>query len=140
MIDSNKKAGWACPLNGKACNDGVREDFPEVAPGVKVHCRWWQHVLGKDPQTQKEIDNFDCAVAWLPVIGIENSQMTRHAAASADKVANEVAQTKQAVSTLSRAVAVAAESIRQGIEQGAIQVMLPSPGIEPPTNGHDHPE
>lgn len=90
MIHPSKKVACACPLNGKICTDGVREDFPEnpAKPGHKVQCRWWQHIYGKDPQTEQIVDEFDCSIPWLTVTTVETSQNARGAAASTDKVAN----------------------------------------------------
>jgi len=80
-----------CPLNGQVCSSGVRKDFPEEqTTGQKHTCRWWIHVAGKDPQSEKQVDHFDCSMAWMPVLQIEGSQMTRQVAASADKVASEI--------------------------------------------------
>jgi hypothetical protein len=109
----------ACPLNGKACIDGVREDFPHTeipgSPGSfgsKLKCRWWQHLYGKDPQSEKMIDQWDCAVAWLPITTIETSQMAKQTSASVDKMANQVNEL---------AINSAGQNIRQGIETGRAQ-------------------
>lgn len=136
MIDAASKVECACPLNGKLCIDGSREDFPETKVGNKVKCRWWQHVAGKDPQTEKILDNFDCAIAWIPVIAIEGAQMSRQTAASVDKVANEIASVKTNVNGLAGALRVAAAEIRTGIEAGGVSVMLP-PGSR---NGEEKPD
>jgi hypothetical protein len=137
MIEPSSKNECACPLNGKLCVDGTREDFPKNTVGGLVKCRWWQHLAGKDPQSEKMVDQFDCAVAWLPVTSIEGAQMSRQAAASVDKVANEVAAVKQGVAGLAGAVRVASKGISQAIEQGALTVMLPSPSPSGETNGHE---
>jgi hypothetical protein len=131
MIDPATKKEYACPLNGKLCVDGVREDFPTNSVGGKVPCRWWQHVAGKDPQTEKVFDAFDCAVAWMPSIGIEGSQMSRQTASSVDKLANEVAFVKTNVGALAGALRVAAADIRQGIETGGISLALPPAETKP---------
>lgn len=83
----------SCPLNGKTCCDGIRDDF-EKHPITKqqIKCRWWVHLTGKDPQSEKNVDEFDCSIAWLPIIGLENSQMIRFNAASTDKVANNISK------------------------------------------------
>lgn len=78
----------ACPINGKLCIDGRREDFPKEANGAPVECRWWTAIKGKDPQSNADIDIHDCAVAWVPVTTLDASQSSRFAAASSDKVAN----------------------------------------------------
>lgn len=86
----------SCPLNGQICSDGIRSDFKEhPITGQKFKCRWWAHMVGKDPQTEKSVDRFDCSISWLPIIGIENAQAQRFTAASVDKVANEVRRTTE---------------------------------------------
>lgn len=139
MIDPASKIAWACPLNGKLCIDGTREDFPTNEVGGKVKCRWWQHLAGKDPQSEKVIDQYDCAVAWLPTVGIEGAQMARQTSASVDKVANQVAELKGGVSAMAGALRVAAAGISQAIQSGALTVMLPPPDPDHTTNGQEEP-
>jgi hypothetical protein len=79
-----------CPLNGKVCKGGKREDFPKDEVGAPLQCRMWTHVLGMDPQTGQNIDLWDCSVAWMPVLMVENSNQVRQATASIDKTANIV--------------------------------------------------
>lgn len=126
MIDPASKIEVACPLNGKLCIDGSREDFPKNKAGGAVKCRWWQHLAGKDPQSEKMIDQYDCAMAWMPTVTIEGAQMGRQTAASVDKVATEINAVKSRLGALGQAVQAAGESIRKGIKQGALQVFLPS--------------
>jgi hypothetical protein len=137
MIDPISKIEVACPLNGKQCVDGSREDFPTNAVGGKMKCRWWQHLAGKDPQSERMIDQFDCAIAWMPVTTIEGAQMGRQTGASVDKVANEVATLKGHMAAMSGAIRVAGAGISQAIESGVLQVMLPSPAGEPEKNGNE---
>ncbi len=56
-------------------------------------CPMWTQVRGKNPQSEEEIDRWDCAVALLPLLLIENSQRQMQTAASVDKVANEMKKT-----------------------------------------------
>lgn len=65
-----------CPLIKKKC--------------VGAKCRFWTHLLGKNPQTEGTIDKFGCAIEFLPILLVENAQMVRQGAASTDKVANMV--------------------------------------------------
>lgn len=136
MIDPTTKVAWACPLNGKLCVDGTREDFPKNEVGGLVKCRWWQHLAGKDPQSEKMVDQYDCAIAWLPTVGIEGAQMSRQTGASVDKVSNEVRAVKANLNVLSQSIRAAAAEIRQGIESGSVSIMLP-PGS---TNGKENPD
>jgi hypothetical protein len=127
MIDPASKKECACPFNGQLCIDGVRADFPKNKVGGLIQCRLWQHLAGKDPQSEKTIDNFDCSIAWLPVTTIETAQMSRQTSASVDKVANEVAIVHTKLQELGQAVAGAASNIREGIEAGSLHVLLPPP-------------
>lgn len=136
MIDSSQKRECACPLNGQHCLDGTRADFPTNAVGGKMKCMWWQHIAGKDPQSEKMLDHFDCAVAWIPVTCVEGAQMSRQTGASVDKVANEVATLKNHLAAVAGAIRVAGAGISQAIDTGSLNVMLPSPGTEPEHNGH----
>jgi hypothetical protein len=127
-----------CHINGKLCIDGIRSDFEnDPATGRPAGCRQWVHLFGKDPQSEKVIDQFDCSFAWVPVTTIEGAQMSRQTAASVDKVANQVAEVKQGVVAMGGAVRVAAANISQAIEAGAMTVMLPPPSSGPETNGHE---
>lgn len=90
MQDSSERQEMVCPLNGKLCINGKREDFPKDKIGNLIQCRLWVHLYGKDPQSEKTIDQWDCAWAWVPTTTIEGAQASRFAAASSDKVANEV--------------------------------------------------
>jgi hypothetical protein len=58
---------------------------------VEGKCRMWTHLLGKNPQGEGTVDKFGCALEFLPILLVENAQMMRMAAASTDKVANQVA-------------------------------------------------
>jgi hypothetical protein len=77
-----KKEGPICPLIGKACIEGG--------------CKFWTHILGKSPQTGNPIDHYDCAVVWLPVLLIENSQEVRQGAAATESFRNEVVKRQDA--------------------------------------------
>jgi hypothetical protein len=57
--------GSICPLHQK--------DTSEVCH----KCPWWTRVMGKNPQSEEMIDDWRCAVALLPMLLIENSQVTR---------------------------------------------------------------
>ena len=79
-----KSSILTCPLNGKLCVDGIRSDFEffEVV-GIKRQkaCRWWTGMAGKHPQTHEILNDYDCAVTWIPLITLENSQSVRQVAA-----------------------------------------------------------
>lgn len=128
MIDPATKIECACPMNGKLCVDGTREDFPMNGGGGKMKCRWWQHVAGKDPQRDRQVDHFDCAIAWLPVTTLEAAQMSRQTSASVDKVATSVDGVKSNITNLVDAIEIVGFQIRKGIETGGVALIAPARG------------
>lgn len=74
-----------CPLMQRQCiEDGALVD------GELQACRFWIHVLGKNPQTGKEQDLWDCAIAWMPVLLIENSNQQRATSGEVNQLRNEI--------------------------------------------------
>lgn len=51
--------GQVCPLHKK--------DMSKVCHT----CPWWQHLQGSHPQTGEHIDQWSCAIAWLPMLMVE---------------------------------------------------------------------
>lgn len=70
------KDGTFCPLIKGDC--------------VRHKCAWFTKVLGNNPQTGKDVEDWGCAVTWIPILTIENSNQQRQTAASVDKVANQI--------------------------------------------------
>ena len=67
--------GNFCPLIGKDC--------------IKLECSWFTQVRGTNPQTGKEVDEWGCAVTWLPMLLLENSKMQRETGAAVESARNE---------------------------------------------------
>jgi hypothetical protein len=53
-------------------------------------CEFYTHVRGKNPQSEETVDRYACAIAWLPTLMIENSQMQRQTGAAVESFRNEV--------------------------------------------------
>tara|TARA_B110000908_G_scaffold97353_1_gene114943 strand:- start:1866 stop:2189 length:324 start_codon:yes stop_codon:yes gene_type:complete len=81
-----KDAKVICPMmGGEECvEDGA------IRNGELVTCRFWINVQGKHPQTGQEISNGDCAIAWTPMLMIENSKVNRETGASIESFRNEM--------------------------------------------------
>lgn len=81
-----------CPMMGGECvEDGA------IRNGELVACRFWVTVQGVNPQTGETISNGDCAIAWTPVLMIENSKVNRETGAAVESFRNEMVNA-QAVS------------------------------------------
>ncbi len=72
------EAGLVCPLHQK--------DMSEVCH----KCPWWTLIRGKDPQSTKEIDNWGCAIGFLPLLLIEGAQLARGNGAAIESFRNEM--------------------------------------------------
>jgi hypothetical protein len=71
-----------CPLNG-------------FQPCKLWDCSWFIEVKGKHPQTGTDMNEWGCAMAWMPVMMIENSQQQRHTGAAVESFRNEMVKANQ---------------------------------------------
>ena len=69
----------------KSCRDMV----------VNCACRKWVQVRGTNPNTGEEINRFDCADAWMPILLVENAQQQRQTGAAIESFRNEVVKSNQ---------------------------------------------
>lgn len=74
------KPGNFCPLIKKEC--------------VGLQCSWFTQIRGMNPNTGKEVDEWGCAMTWLPVLMIENSQQQRQTGAAVESFRNEMVKTQ----------------------------------------------
>ena len=70
--------GKFCPLIGKDC--------------IGLECSWFTQVRGFNPNTGKDVDEWGCAVTWLPVLMIENSQQQRQTSSAVETLGKITAQ------------------------------------------------
>jgi hypothetical protein len=97
-----KDAKILCPMMGGECiEDGSIRD------GELVACRFWVHVHGKNPQTGEDVRNGDCAIAWTPMLLIENSKVNRETGAAVESLRNENVTTGQQITGALMQVATA---------------------------------
>lgn len=83
MFNSSKKQ--ICPLLRKPC--------------VESECKFWTHLLGKDPQTGQPIDRFDCAVSYLPILLVEASRNIIGVQAATESARNEITERQDALNS-----------------------------------------
>jgi hypothetical protein len=53
-------------------------------------CPLWMQVRGKDPQSDSEIDKWDCTLAWMPLMILESAQQSRQTGAAVESFRNEM--------------------------------------------------
>jgi hypothetical protein len=57
-----------------------------------LQCSWFTQLRGINPQTGQPVDEWGCAVTWLPMLLIENSQQQRQTGAAVESFRNEMVQ------------------------------------------------
>lgn len=66
-----------CPLN-------------KFDPCKQLDCAWFTQMRGVNPNTGKEVDEWGCAVVWLPMLLVENAQQSRQTGAAVESFRNEM--------------------------------------------------
>ena len=76
------KAKPNCPLNN-------------FEPCKQLDCAWFMQLRGHNPNTGKEVDEFGCSMAWIPMLLVENSQMQRQTGAAVESFRNEMVRANE---------------------------------------------
>ena len=75
------KNGTFCPLVKKDC--------------IGLQCAWFTRVQGVDTNTGNQVDEFQCAIAWMPMLLIENSGQQRQTGAAVESFRNEMVKSNE---------------------------------------------
>lgn len=70
-------AGMLCP------------DFKKDVSQVCHKCVLYVHLRGTNPQTGQEIDDWNCAKAWGPILAVDIAKEVRQSAAAVETLRNE---------------------------------------------------
>jgi hypothetical protein len=73
--------GKYCPLIKKDC--------------MGLQCSWFTQIRGMNPNTGEPVDEWGCAITWLPMLTIENSQQQRQTGAAIESFRNETIKANQ---------------------------------------------
>jgi hypothetical protein len=76
------KNGTHCPLLNKEC--------------IGLDCAWMTRVQGVDTNTGNQVDEYQCAIAWMPMLLIENSGQQRQTGAAVESFRNEMVKANEA--------------------------------------------
>jgi hypothetical protein len=72
-----------CPLNN-------------FEPCKQLDCAWFLKIRGTNPNTGQDMDDWGCSIAWMPILLIENSQMSRQTGAAVESFRNEMVKANEA--------------------------------------------
>jgi len=71
-----------CPLNN-------------FEPCKQLECAWFLKIRGTNPNTGEDVDDWGCSIAWMPVLLIENAQMSRQTGAAVESFRNEMVKANE---------------------------------------------
>jgi hypothetical protein len=91
------KNGTFCPLLKKEC--------------IRLTCAWYTRVQGVDVNTGQQVDSFECAISWLPMLLIENSGQQRQTGAAVESFRNEMVNSNERAQEILLATTKAATQI-----------------------------
>lgn len=98
-----------CPLGAK-CEDVKHENGKPIL----YRCPWYVMVRGVDPNTGNEVDEWNCAIAWMPALMINTANESRKGAAAIESFRNEMTgQRTQARQTLGQELLAASRKAEQ---------------------------
>ena len=80
------KVELSCPLGAKC---------EEVKDGSLHRCAWFIQLAGQNPQTGEQMDERGCAMSWMPILLVENSQQQRHTGAAVESFRNEMVKSNE---------------------------------------------
>lgn len=87
--------GTFCPLIKKDC--------------VGLKCAWFTRVQGYDKNSGKEVDEYQCAISWMPMLMVENSGTQRETGAAVESFRNEMVKANE------NSVRLLAETAKQNL-------------------------
>jgi len=57
---------------------------------MEIECEWFTHLMGRNPNTGLDQDEWGCAISWLPVLLVETTMVTNQASAEISKLRSVV--------------------------------------------------
>jgi len=75
------KPGTYCPLIKKDC--------------IGLKCSWFTQMRGTNPNTGEPVDEWGCAVTWMPLLAVEIAQKSNQTGAAVESFRNEVVKANQ---------------------------------------------
>jgi len=75
------KPGNFCPLIKDEC--------------IGIKCAWMTQVRGVNTNTGADVDEWNCAIAWMPMLMIENSGQQRQTGAAVESFRNEMVKANE---------------------------------------------
>lgn len=102
-----KRENW-CPLIKEEC--------------VGLKCTFFTKVEGYDMNTGNRVDEWNCAVSWIPMLLIENSGQQRQTGAAVESFRNEMVKANEASQELFRTAMASTNTQLGNSQKSTIQI------------------
>jgi hypothetical protein len=90
-------------------------------PCIGHDCVQFVNIQGTHPQTGQKIDQWDCAIRWLPLLLVENSMQQRHTAGEVSAFRSEMRQDNVALAQV-----LLSKQVEQEEEQHELKLVTES--------------
>jgi hypothetical protein len=97
-----------CPLGAKC---------EEIKDNAIHRCMWFQTFAGTNPNTGEQVDEKGCAMAWLPILMIENSKQQLSTSAAVESFRNEMVKAQEASQQILIATALSKPQTLKYVEE-----------------------
>ena len=88
-----------CPIN-------------KFEPCKQLDCAWFTKLVGKNPQGEKEVEEWGCAVTMLPLLMVAQTNAARHTAGAVESFRNIVSTQQDELLSLAQAGEVETKLIK----------------------------
>ena len=79
-VKKDLEVEFTCPL-GSECE--------EIKNNKIYRCMWYTKLVGLDANTGKSVDEWSCAISWLPTLQVETSSTQRGVSTALESFRNE---------------------------------------------------
>jgi len=111
------KPGNYCPLIKKDC--------------IGLKCSWFTQMRGTNPNTGEPVDEWGCAVTWMPIMAVEIAQKSNQTGAAVESFRNEVVKSNQENQQLY------INSLQQGIVNSQVSILENKINTLPPEDNNE---
>ena len=88
-----------CPIN-------------KFEPCKQLDCAWFTKLAGKNPQGEKEVEEWGCAVTMLPLLIVAQTNAVRHTAGAVESFRNVMSTQQDELLSLAKAGEVETKLIK----------------------------
>lgn len=70
------------------------------SPCRQFDCGWYMKIIGKNPNTEKDVEEYGCSIAWMPIFLIENSQIQNQTGSAIESFRNKMVKSNESIKAL----------------------------------------